>query len=156
MGLNKSKSILNQKQDLTTDKWTVVGGARPSNKKNHRASQEALYYGTLVAVATATLSLKGSWGLMLVGSLISTEYTGVGAAVTTTAVSGVHGIDKVPFSTDFTAWAEGVVESELRLYDGLSEIASKQDGVASEVHCKAYRSFFGAGRSGDTFVFSAG
>ena len=93
---------------------------------------------------------------MLVGSLISTEYTGVGAAVTTTAVSGVHGIDKVPFSTDFTAWAEGVVESELRLYDGLSEIASKQDGVASEVHCKAYRSFFGAGRSGDTFVFSAG
>jgi hypothetical protein len=91
MKLNKSKSILNQKQDLITDTWTVVGGAGPSNKKNHRASQKALYYGTLVPVATATLSLKGSCDLMLVGSLISTEYTGagVGAGVTTTAVLGV-------------------------------------------------------------------
>jgi hypothetical protein len=42
MELNKSNSILNQKQDLITDTWTAVGDAGPSNEKNHRASQEAL------------------------------------------------------------------------------------------------------------------
>ncbi len=86
---------------------------------NHRASQEALYYSTLAPVATATPSLKESCDLMLVGSLTSTEYTGVGAAVMTTAVLGVQGIVRVPFSTGFIAWAEDVVKSELRLYDGL-------------------------------------
>lgn len=86
MELNKSKSILNQKQeDLLTGIWTAVEDALL--RKTARCLPEVFYYGTLAPVATATLSPKGTWGgMMLVCSLISTECTGVGAAVATTAV----------------------------------------------------------------------
>jgi hypothetical protein len=86
MELNKSKSILNQKQEnLLTGTWTAVEDAL--SRKTARSPPEVFYYDTLVPVATATLSPKGTWGgFMLVWSLISTERTDVGAAVATTAV----------------------------------------------------------------------
>jgi hypothetical protein len=86
MELNKSKSILNQKQeDLLTGTWTAVEDALL--RKTARSPPDVFYYVTLAPVATATLSPKGTWcGLMLAWSLISTARTGVGAAVATTAV----------------------------------------------------------------------
>ncbi len=86
MELNKSKSILYQKQeDLLTGTWTAVEDALL--RKTARSLPEVFYYGTVAPVATATLSPKGTWGgLMLTWSLISTERTDVGAAVATTAV----------------------------------------------------------------------
>jgi hypothetical protein len=85
MELNKSKSILNQKQeDLLIGTWTAVEDAL---RKTARSPPEVFYYDTLAPVATATLSPKGTWGgLMLAWSLISTARTDVGAAVATTAV----------------------------------------------------------------------
>jgi hypothetical protein len=84
MELNKSKSILNQKQEgLLTGTWTAVEDALL--RKTAR-SPEVFYYGTLAPVPTATLSPKGTWGgLMLAWSLISTERIDVGSAVATTA-----------------------------------------------------------------------
>jgi hypothetical protein len=79
MELNKSKSILNQKQeDLLIGTWTAVEDAL---RKTARSPPEVFYYDTLAPVATATLSPKGTWG-----GLISTARTDVGAAVATTAV----------------------------------------------------------------------
>jgi hypothetical protein len=60
MELNKSKSILNQKQkDLLTGTRTAVEDALLG--KIARTPLEAFHYGTLAPVATATLSLKGTW-----------------------------------------------------------------------------------------------
>jgi hypothetical protein len=118
MELNKSKLILSQKQeDSLTGAWITVENAL-LNKPQGRSGRD--HYGALVLVVTATLSLKGSWGdLMLTASLISTAHIDVGAAVVTTTARGARGTVETPFSTAFTACIDGGIESDARLYDGL-------------------------------------
>jgi hypothetical protein len=57
------------------------------SQKDRKDPPEVFHYGTLVPVATATLSPKGTWGdMMLAWSLISTKHIDVGVGVPTTAV----------------------------------------------------------------------